>query len=169
MVNRSKSPSTPHEGRQFASLTSGFVYKRSLRFGLSVRDGQRQTSSKTPITQVRTLPFKRLSLIMAAINGLLSLIGGASGLATLFDFMIPDPSAVAERGNCLVTVQVGLDGTGGDDGDLEGAGGHFPLVLLFNNNDDQIGQTADADMILTQIGSGAFETLEIGTGSGYVP
>ncbi|KAK0391810.1 hypothetical protein NLU13_1309 [Sarocladium strictum] len=103
---------------------------------------------------------------MAAINGLLSLIGGASGLATLFDFMIPDPSAVAERGNCLVTVQVGLDGTGGDDGDLEGAGGHFPLVLLFNNNDDQIGQTADADMFLTQIGSGAFETLEIGTGSG---
>jgi hypothetical protein len=109
--------------------------------------------------------------IMAAINGLLSLIGGASGLATLFDFMIPDPAAAAERGNCMVTVQVGLDGTTCSDcpeSPLEGAGGQYPLVVLFNNNLEQIGETAGADMILTEIGSGAFKTLEIGTGSGYV-
>lgn len=126
------------------------------------------TCSKASINSIESsylFSKHNLSLQNVIMVSVLNLIGGASGFATLFDFIIPD-SSPAERGNSLVTVQVGLDGTPGDDGGLDGAGGNFPLVTLFNNNMDLIGQTQEPDMFATEIGSGAFATLEIGTGSG---
>jgi len=97
----------------------------------------------------------------------LNLLGGASGLATLFSFVIPNNSP-AERGNSLVTVQVGLDGTMDDDGPLTGAGGNFPNVVLINNIGEEIGHTSDVHILDTYIGSGGFASVEIGNGNLYV-
>lgn len=96
---------------------------------------------------------------------ILDLIGGASGIATLLDFLIPDGTA-AERGNTLVTVQVGLNGIQGDDGPLEGADGNYPWIQLANSVDEVIASTIEADLLFTQIGSGSFATLEHGPTNG---
>lgn len=96
---------------------------------------------------------------------ILDLIGTASGLATLFDFMIPDSTA-AERGNTLVTVQVGLNGIQGDDGPLYGAEGNYPFIQLANSVDEIIAQTGEYDLLMTQISSGAFATVEHGATNG---
>jgi hypothetical protein len=96
---------------------------------------------------------------------ILNLIGGASGFATLFDFIIPDSTA-AERGNTLVTVQVGLNGVMGDDGPLEGAEGNYPWIQLANNVDEIIATTLETDLLATQIGNGAFATVEHGPTEG---
>jgi hypothetical protein len=157
------------------ALTLGALYKMMASNQLS----KSKHKLTTPTATIRQIPAIQATLnqllcilrtadcLLFTMASFLNLLGGASGLATLFSFVIPN-NTPAERGNSLVTVQVGLDGTMDDDGPLTGAGGNFPLVVLFNNIGDPIGQTSDVDIITKTIGSGGFASAEIGDGGSYV-